>query len=86
MFTRGDLVRHTAMPAWGIGKIMKVVQGGNLVVRFASGGRRLLHPGCAPLQKVPEAELLYLVIRETRSVRGRTVPRVRVIPIVKHPS
>jgi hypothetical protein len=86
MFTKGDMVRHTAMPAWGVGKIIRIAQGGNLVVRLAGGGKRLLHPGYAHLERIPDHELLYLVIREPRPGRGRPGTRVRVIPIVKPPS
>ncbi|HEY6007844.1 MAG TPA: DUF3553 domain-containing protein, partial [Geobacteraceae bacterium] len=82
----GDMVRHPAMPVWGVGKVMKIVQGGNLLVSFAGGGKRLLHPGYAPLEKVPDDELLYLVIREARPGKGRPKFRVRVIPIVRTPA
>ena len=83
MFARGDLVRHQTMPGWGIGKVVKVVQGGNLLVSFSDSGKKILSPKYAHLQKISEDDLLYLVIRETRRVRGRLAARVSFIPIVK---
>ncbi len=49
MLAKGDLVTHPAMPAWGIGKVMKIVQDGNLLVKFEGAGRKLLHPHYANL-------------------------------------
>ncbi|HEY6838039.1 MAG TPA: DUF3553 domain-containing protein [Geobacteraceae bacterium] len=83
MLIKGDLVRHETMPSWGIGKIVKVVQGGNLLVRFSEGGERLLHPNYAQLRKIREEVLLYLVVHETCLVRGRPLPKVRYIPVLK---
>jgi hypothetical protein len=71
------------MPAWGVGKVMKIAQGGNLLVRFAQGGKKLLKPGHAHLKKIEEDELLFLVIREIHRVRGKKLPRTRFIPIVR---
>jgi hypothetical protein len=83
MIAKGDLVRHPAMPAWGIGKVLKTAQGGNLLVRFDQAGHKLLHPGCAGLVKIPDDDLLFLVIREIRKRRGRAVKTIRVIPVVR---
>ncbi len=83
MFARGDLVRHQTMPGWGIGKVVKVVQGGNLLVSFSDSGTKILSPKYAYLQKIAEDELLYLVVRETHRVRGRLAPKVSFIPILK---
>lgn len=83
MFVKGDLVRHPAMPAWGIGKIVRIAQGGNLLVRFSEGGEKLLHPDYARLHKIREEVLLYLVVHETHRVRGRPLTRIRYIPVLK---
>jgi hypothetical protein len=83
MLSKGDLVRHPAMPAWGIGKVVKTAQGGNLLVRFEQGGDKLLHPGYAGLVKIPDDDLLFLVIREVQIKKRRTVKTVRIIPVVK---
>ncbi len=83
MLRKGDLVRHGTMPSWGIGSIMNAPRGGNLLIRFEEGGEKLIHSGCAALTRVPENELLYLVIREVQIKRGRSVKTARVIPIVK---
>lgn len=83
MFRKGDLVRHGAMPSWGIGSVVKAPRGGNLLIRFEQAGDKLIHPGYAPLTMVREDELLYLVIREVQIKRGRTVKTARVIPVVK---
>ena len=83
MLSKGDLVRHPAMPAWGIGKVVKTAQWGNILVRFDQGGNKLLHPGYAGLVKIPDDELLFLVIREVRIKKKRTVKTVRIIPVVK---
>jgi hypothetical protein len=83
MIAKGDLVRHPAMPAWGIGKVLKTVQGGNLLVRFDQAGHKLLHPGYAGLVRIPDDDLLFLVIRGMRIKKGRAIRTVRVIPIVK---
>ena len=83
MFRKGDLIRHGAMPSWGIGSIVNAPRGGNLLIRFEQAGSKLLHPAYAPLTKVPADELLYLVIREVSIKRGRTVKTARIIPVVK---
>lgn len=83
MIVKGDLVRHPAMPAWGIGTVVRTAQGGNLLVRFEQGGQKLLHPGYAGLVKIPERNLFYLVVREVESRKGRSVTTVRVIPVVR---
>lgn len=82
MLTRGDLVRHPAMPCWGIGKVMKVVQNGNLLVRFEQAGEKLLHPQTAGLRKIESDQLLYLVVREDGARNRRFARNIRVIPIV----
>jgi len=83
MFRKGDLVRHAAMPSWGIGSIVSAPRGGNLLIRFEQGGEKLIHPAYAALTKVPEDELLYLVIREVRIKWGRSLKTTRVIPVLK---
>ena len=83
MFRKGDLVRHGAMPSWGIGSIVKAPRGGNLLIRFDEAGDKLIHPGYAALTKVPKDELLYLVVREVHIKRGRSVKTSMVIPVVK---
>ncbi len=83
MFRKGDLVRHPALPSWGIGMVVKTAQDGNLIVRFEQGGQRLLHPGLAGLTRVPKDELRYLVIREVRMMKGRPIKAVTVIPVVR---
>jgi hypothetical protein len=83
MFARGDLVRHQTMPGWGIGKVIRVVQGGNLLVSFSDSGKKILSPKYPHLEKIPEDDLLYLVVRETRRIKGRLTPCIRFIPIVK---
>jgi Protein of unknown function (DUF3553) len=83
MIAKGDLVRHPAMPAWGIGKVVKAPQGGNLLVRFEQSGEKLLQPGSAGLVKVPDDDLLFLVIREVTVRKRRKVKTVRVIPVLK---
>jgi len=83
MIVKGDLVRHPVLPLWGIGKVLKTFQGGNLLVRFEGAGEKLLHPGYAALEKLHDDDILYLVIRGVRVKRGRSVPTIRVIPVVK---
>lgn len=83
MFRKGDLVRHAAMPSWGIGSIVKAPRGGNILIRFEQAGEKLIHPDYAALTKVPEDELLYLVIREIRFKWGRFAETTRLIPVVK---
>lgn len=83
MFGKGDLVRHAAMPSWGIGTVVKTMQGGNLRIRFEQGGEKLIHPGYAALTKVHEDDLLYLVIKEVQVIKRRSVRTTRIIPIVK---
>ena len=83
MVSKGDLVRHPAMPAWGIGKVVKTAQGGNLLVRFEQSGEKLLNPGYAGLVKVPDDDLMFLVIREITIKKRRKVKTVRIIPVVK---
>lgn len=83
MFKKGDLVRHGAMPSWGIGSVVAVVQGGNLQIRFAGCGEKVISPSRAPLDRVPEDDLAYLVVRAVRVKRGRAVVRSRVIPVLK---
>jgi hypothetical protein len=83
MYRKGELVRHASMPSWGIGSIMHAPRGGNLRIRFEQGGEKLIHPSHAELTKVPEDDLLYLVIRRVRFRWGRPVETVRVIPVVK---
>jgi hypothetical protein len=83
MLRKGDLVRHAAMPSWGIGSIVHAPRGGNLLIRFEQAGEKLLHPEYAMLNKIQEDELLYLVIREVRIRWGRSIETTRIIPIVK---
>ncbi len=83
MIGKGDLVRHPVKPAWGVGKVMRAAQGGNLLVKFEQAGNKLLQPDYARLVKIPDNELLYLVIREVRIRRGRSVKSIRVIPVIK---
>lgn len=83
MMARGDLVRHPAQPAWGIGKVLKVVQNGNLLVMFEKAGEKLLHPETARLRKIETDNLLCLVVREVTVKNRRTVRSVRVIPIIR---
>jgi hypothetical protein len=84
MLVQGDLVTHPVMPGWGIGRIVKIIQG-NLLVRFEWAGEKLLHPHYANLCKISEDDLLYLVVREVKKKRGRPVRITRVIPVVKRP-
>jgi len=84
MFHRGDLVTHTTMPHWGVGRVQKIVQG-NLLVQFSGAGVKLLHPQIARLEKVRDDELLFLVLREVKVFRGRPHRSTRLIPIVKRP-
>ena len=86
MLAKGDLVTHPAMPAWGIGKVMKIVQDGNLLVKFEGAGRKLLQPHSANLLKFADDELLYLVVWKTKIKRGRAVRTFRAIPVVKRSS
>ena len=83
LIAKGDLVRHPIMPSWGIGKVVKTSQGGNLLVKFHMVGDKLLNPSFAGLVKVPADELLYLVIRGTRIKKGRSINTVRYIPVIK---
>ena len=83
MFRKGDLVRHAVMPSWGIGSVVSAAKGGNLLIRFEQAGEKLIHPAHAALTKVPEEELMYLVVRESRVKWGRSVETVRVIPVMK---
>jgi hypothetical protein len=83
LIAKGDLVRHPIKPSWGIGKVVKTVQGGNLLVRFDQAGNKLLHPAYAGLVKIPDDELLYLVIRGARINKGRAIKTLRIIPVVK---
>jgi hypothetical protein len=83
MFRKGDLVRHDLMPSWGIGSIKYAPRGGNLRIKFEQAGEKILHPGYAELTKVPEDELLYMVIREVRYKRGRPVETISLIPVLK---
>lgn len=83
MISRGDLVRHSIKPSWGIGKVIKTVQDGNILVRFDQGGNKILHSGYTGLVKIPDDELLFLVIRGFRKRRGRPVKTLRIIPVVK---
>jgi hypothetical protein len=80
---KGDLVRHPTMPSWGIGKVVKTVKGGNLLVSFDQAGNKLLHPEYAGLLKIPDDEFLYLVIRGVRIKKGRAIKTVRIIPVIK---
>jgi hypothetical protein len=83
MIAKGDLVRHPIKPSWGVGKVVKTVQGGNLLVRFDQAGNKLLHPEYAGLVKISDDELLYLVIRGVRIKKGRTIKTVRIIPVIR---
>ena len=83
MLRKGDLVRHGTMPSWGIGSVVKAPRGGNLLVRFEQAGAKLLHPAYAPLTKVPEDELFFMVVGEVHMKGRRAVRTVRVIPVVK---
>ena len=83
MVRKGDLVRHPALPSWGIGMVVKTAQDGNLLVRFEQGGDRLLRPALAGLTRVPKHELRYLVIREVRTMKGRPVKSMTVIPVIR---
>lgn len=82
MVARGDLVRHPAQPSWGIGKVLKVVQNGNILVRFDQAGEKLLHPDTARLRKIETEGLLCLVVREVSVKNRRTVRSISVIPII----
>ncbi len=82
MLMQGDLVTHPVMPGWGIGRIVKVIQG-NLLVRFEGAGKKLLHPYYADLQKIPDDDLLFMVVREVKRKYGRPVRTTKVIPVVK---
>jgi hypothetical protein len=83
VIAKGDLVRHPIRPLWGVGKVVKTVQGGNLLIRFEQAGNKILHPGYAGLVKVPDDELFYLVIRGVRIRKGRPVKTFRIIPVLK---
>ena len=83
MLAKGDLVTHPAMPTWGIGKVMKIVQDGNLLIKFEGAGRKLLQPHTANLLKLDDDELLYLLVWKTKIRRGRPVRTFRAIPVVK---
>lgn len=83
MLRKGDLVRHGAMPSWGIGTVVNTVQDGNLLIRFEKAGEKIIHPGYAALTKVPDDDLMFLVVKEVRVKRGRSVKSTRIIPIVK---
>ena len=83
LIAKGDLVRHPIKPSWGTGKVVRTVQGGNLLVRFNQAGNKLLHPEYAGLVKIPDDELLYLVIRGARIKKGRTIKTLRIIPVIK---
>jgi hypothetical protein len=83
MIAKGDLVRHPIRPSWGIGKVVKTVQGGNLLVRFDQAGNKLLQPDYARLVKIPDDELLFLVIRGARIKKGRSVRTLRIIPVIR---
>jgi hypothetical protein len=83
LIAKGDLVRHPIKPSWGgIGKVVKTVQGGNLLVRFDQAGNKLLHPEYAGLVKIQDDELLFLVVRGTRTKKGRTMKTLRIIPVI----
>ncbi len=84
MLVQGDLVTHPVMPGWGIGRVVKIIQG-NLLVKFEGAGKKLLHPHYANLKKISEDDLLFLVIREVKRISGRPVRTTRVIPVVKRP-
>lgn len=83
LIAKGDLVRHPIRPSWGIGKVVKTLQGGNLLVRFDQAGDKLLHPEYAGLVKIPDNEFLFLVIRGARIKKGRTIKTLRIIPVLK---
>jgi hypothetical protein len=83
MLRKGDLVRHATMPSWGIGSIVHAPKGGNLLIRFELAGEKLIHPKFAALVKIPEDELLYMVVRDVRFKWGRSIETTRIIPIVK---
>jgi|GEM_PF-1193069 len=83
MFRKGDLVRHAAMPSWGVGSVVNPSKEGNLLIRFEQAGEKLIHPGYAALTKVPEDDLMYLVVREVRVKWGRPVETTRLIPVLK---
>ncbi len=83
MISKGDLVRHPIRPSWGIGKVLKTVQDGNILVRFDQAGNKILHSGYAGLIKIPDDELLFLVIRGVRVRKGRPLRTFRIIPVVK---
>jgi hypothetical protein len=83
MFRKGDLVRHAAKPSWGIGGIVSAPKGGNLLIRFEQAGEKLIQPSYATLNKIPEDELLYLVVREVKFKWGRSVESIMLIPVVK---
>ncbi len=83
LIAKGDLVRHPARPSWGIGKVMKTIQGGNLLVRFEQVGKKLLHPDYAGLVKIPDDELLFLIVRGVRINKGRLIKTLRIIPVIK---
>ncbi len=82
MLMQGDLVTHPVRPGWGIGRIVKIIQG-NLLVRFEGAGKKLLHPHYADLQKIPDDDLLFMVVREVKRKYGRPVRTTKVIPVVK---
>ncbi len=83
MFRKGDLVRHAAMPSWGIGSVLNPAREGNILIRFEQAGEKLIHPGYAKLTKVSEEDLMYLVVKEVRIRWGRPVETSRVIPVLK---
>lgn len=83
LIAKGDLVRHPVKPTWGIGKVVKTVQGGNLLVKFDMAGNKLLHPEYAGLVKITDDELMFLVIRGARVNKGRTIKTLSIIPVVK---
>jgi hypothetical protein len=83
MIRKGDLVRHAAMPSWGIGSVLYAPRGGNLLIRFDQVGEKLIHPAYAGLTKVPEDDLLYLVVREVNFKWGRSLETTKLIPILK---
>lgn len=83
MFRKGDLVRHDSMPSWGIGSIKSAPKGGNLLIKFEQAGEKRIHPAYAALTKVPDEELIFIVVRETRFKWGRSLETTRIIPVVK---
>lgn len=83
MFRKGDLVRHAAMPSWGIGSVVNPAKDGNLLIRFEMVGEKLIHPAYAALTKVPEHDLMYLVVREVRVKWGHPVETTSLIPVLK---